>query len=155
MSTVAAANQSGQARGSGSARTPLPVAGGSGTEDGGAITVIVVPGETCGVAVVTGVARGVVVVAMGVEVAAGVAGVGEAPGVVVEVVVGEAAGVEVVRAAATSFTTLAWQVTREPPPLPEPLHWSMLTGSALVIVEVPVTVQVNPTLVPPLPEPLH
>lgn len=31
----------------------------------------------------------------------------------------------------------------------------MFTGRTAVAVEPPVTVQMNPTLVPPLPEPLH
>ena len=45
------------------------------------------------------------------------------------------------------------QVTRLPPPLPDPLHWLMVTGNAEDTVEGP-TVQVT-MAPPPLPEPLH
>jgi hypothetical protein len=69
--------------------------------------------------------------------------------------VADAVGVGVSGVAATKFDTLAVQLTSAPPPLPEPLHWSMFTGSVVVIVEDPDTVHMNATLVPPLPEPLH
>jgi hypothetical protein len=45
------------------------------------------------------------------------------------------------------------QVTRLPPPLPDPLHWLMVTGNADDAVEGP-TVQVT-VAPPPFPEPLH
>ena len=64
-------------------------------------------------------------------------------------------GVGVGGVAITTFETDALQITSEPPPLPDPLHWSMFTGSVEVIVDPVAPVQVNPTLVPPLPEPLH
>ena len=66
-----------------------------------------------------------------------------------------AVGVGVVDAGATSFVTVDSHLTSVPPPLPEPLHWSMFTGRVDVIVDPAVTVQRNSTLVPPLPEPLH
>ncbi len=63
--------------------------------------------------------------------------------------------VGVVAALTTSFVTDAWQFTSAPPPLPEPLHWSMFTGNVAVTVDDPVTEHTNLTLVPPFPEPLH
>ena len=83
--------------------------------------------------------------------------VGVAVGVAdpVGVAVGVAVGVGVSGVATTSFVTVAVQIVSAPPPLPEPLHWSMFTASVEVSVDPVVTVQTNPTLVPPLPEPLH
>ena len=51
------------------------------------------------------------------------------------------------------LTMLDEQVTRLPPPLPEPLHWLIVTSSADVVV--PVARQFSPTRVPPFAEPLH
>ncbi|CAN5530955.1 hypothetical protein BH20ACT2_BH20ACT2_22360 [soil metagenome] len=48
------------------------------------------------------------------------------------------------------------QVTRAPPPLPEPLHWFTVTGSAEDVVEPGETVHLTRMVPPPpLPEPLH
>ena len=55
--------------------------------------------------------------------------------------------------AATLLTTEAEQMTRPPPPSPEPLHWFIATAWADAIV--PVAWQVSWTSVPPLAEPLH
>jgi hypothetical protein len=47
-------------------------------------------------------------------------------------------------------------VTVPPPPFPEPLHWSTLTGSAEVSVEPGSTVHLTRSVPPPpVPEPLH
>ncbi len=69
--------------------------------------------------------------------------------------VGTAVGAGGPGAATTRFETVAWQMVSAPPPFAEPLHWSMFTASVVVVVDVPSTEQVKPTLVPPLPEPLH
>lgn len=69
--------------------------------------------------------------------------------------VGDATGVDTGGAAITRFVTVASHSVRAPPPLADPLHWSTLIASVEVVVEVPNTRQVNPTLVPPFPEPLH
>jgi hypothetical protein len=62
----------------------------------------------------------------------------------------------VVVAAAKTSATVAMQVTALPPPVAVPLHWLMVTGSA---VAAPVTVQAavgSPAYVPPpVTEPLH
>lgn len=84
------------------------------------------------------------------------------PDGVVGVVVGVTGGVVgvvgrvvvVVGAAAMKlFVSVVMQVTVLPPPLEEPLHWLMVTGSA---DEPPVTSHCTLVLAPPpLPEPLH
>ena len=58
-----------------------------------------------------------------------------------------------VGAARTLFDTFATQITRDPPPLAEPLHWLIVTAKAGDCVPTPL--QVSPTRVPPLAEPLH
>lgn len=108
------------------------------------------------VGVVEAVWVGVPVEAVPAGVADAVVPVGVADAVVpVGVDVADAVGVNVADPAATMLVTVALQFTSAPPPLPEPLHWSMFTGSVVVMVDPPVTVQTNPTLVPPFPEPLH
>jgi hypothetical protein len=47
------------------------------------------------------------------------------------------------------------QVTVLPPPLPDPLHWFTVTGSADVAVEVPVAHRSRNVPPPPFAEPLH
>jgi hypothetical protein len=85
-------------------------------------------------------------------------GVADAPGAADEPGVADAPGAadELGVADATvrmMLDTLAEQMTRDPPPLPEPLHWLIVT--LFVADSVPVAVQVSPTRVPPLAEPLH
>ncbi len=119
--------------------TGVPVGIGVDVEDGVPVAVAE------GVPVV--VAEGVpVVVAEGVPV---VVAVPEA------VAVADTLWVAVGVAARTWFVTVAVHCTSEPPPFAEPLHWSTFTGRVEVMVDAPVTVQANPTLVPPLPDPLH
>ena len=83
--------------------------------------------------------------------------VGEAAGDEVGLAAGVAAGVGVglAGAAVTLEVICARQTTTAPPPLPEPLHWLIVTGSAEFEVEVR-TVQVTRIVPPPpLPESLH
>ncbi len=92
---------------------------------------------------------------VGSTVAGGVgAAVGAAVGTAVGLAVGLAVGVGVATCA-NALVTVAEQFVRAPPPFAEPLHWSTFTRKPATVVEVVLTVQVNPTLVPPLPEPLH
>jgi hypothetical protein len=89
--------------------------------------------------------------------AGGLVGVGVPVGVVgvVGVVVGVVGSVVVVvgAAAVKSLVKLVEQVTVLPPPLAEPLHWLMVTGSADAP---PVTLHCTRVLAPPpFPEPLH
>ena len=57
--------------------------------------------------------------------------------------------------ARTRFVRDAVQVTVAPPPLPEPLHWSIVTGIAALLVD-DVTVHCTRRVAPPpLPEELH
>jgi hypothetical protein len=108
-----------------------------------------------GVAEADGVALGVLVgLAVGVVDAVG-------DGVLVGVVLGDGVadvdGVadDVGAGAVTALlVTVDRQVTREPPPLAEPLHWSTVMRSDALCVEAGATVQVT-VLPPPLPEPLH
>ena len=138
---------------------PLPVAGGRGAVGGATTTVGVDVADAAGVGAADSVGDGVpdavgvdVADAVGVEVAEPV-GVDVADPVGVDVA--DPVGVGVSDVEATKFVTVAVQLTSAPPPLPEPLHWSTFTGSVVVIVDAPVTMHANPTLVPPLPEPLH
>jgi hypothetical protein len=139
----------------------LPVAGGRGA----GVLVTVATGVPVTVDVATGVLVGIgvdvedgvpVVGAVGVPeaVAEGVV-VTVAEGVPVAVAVADTLWVAVGVGARTWFVTVAVHCTSEPPPFAESLHWSMFIGSVVVMVDPPVTVQTNPTLVPPLPEPLH
>ncbi|MDQ3149511.1 MAG: hypothetical protein M3Q38_06270, partial [Chloroflexota bacterium] len=48
---------------------------------------------------------------------------------------------------------LAEQITNDPPPLAESLHWLIVTPWAAAWV--PTAVQIRPTSVPPLADPLH
>jgi hypothetical protein len=47
------------------------------------------------------------------------------------------------------------QVTKPPPPLPEPLHWSTVTGRAEVSVDGATSHWTRMVAPPPLPDPLH
>jgi len=142
---------------------PIGVAEGDTGVDVGVVTVgegvrgaVGVPvGVAVAVAVVEGVAEPVGV-PLGVAVAVAVVeGVADPVGVALGVVVTEGVPVGTTTVGGiTWFETVAWHVTSAPPPLPEPLHWSMWIGSVAVVVE-PETVQTNPTLVPPFPDPLH
>ena len=66
---------------------------------------------------------------------------------------GPALGVAVGVTVTALLATLAEQMTRDPPPLAELLHWLTVTTWAEAIV--PVAVQVSPTRVPPFADPLH
>ncbi|HVE64553.1 MAG TPA: hypothetical protein VNB94_12225 [Mycobacteriales bacterium] len=110
-----------------------------------------------GVAVLLGVGAPVGV-PVGVTVGV-LAGVGEPLGVADEVGVGvgvpEAAGAGVAVAARTVLVTEDAHLTVAPPPLPELLHWSMVTGSAAAWVEGSTVHWTRIVPPPPLPEPLH
>lgn len=143
----------------------LPVAGGRGVEE----TAGTFPaGVLSGLAVaLAGVGEASPRVGTGVPVVTGVTDApgdvaGEATGLVPGAAVGEEFGVTVAPGGvvgegvvATSFTTVTSQTTSAPPPFAEPLHWSIFRGSAWVMLEPGVTLQVKRTFVPPLPEPLH
>jgi hypothetical protein len=53
------------------------------------------------------------------------------------------------------LVTLDEQMTTAPPPLPEPTHWLMVTGSAAVFVDVVTVHRTRLVPPPPLPELLH
>ena len=117
------------------------------------LSFVLVDGSCAGATAVGGVAVGATT-ATGAGVAVGAA-VGAVVGAVVGAAVGAPVGVGVTGAATTTELTVAWHRTSAPPPFAEPLHWSTLTGSTEVVVELVVTVQTKPTLVPPFPELLH
>ncbi len=131
----------------------VPVVVAIGVAEAVADGVVVTVAEGVPVVVAEGVpvvvAEGVpVVVAKGVPVVV-------AEGVPVVVAVADTLWVAVGVAARTWFVTVAVHCTSEPPPFAESLHWATCTSSVEVMVDPPVTVQANPTLVPPFPEPLH
>jgi hypothetical protein len=53
------------------------------------------------------------------------------------------------------LVTLAVQTTVAPPPLPDPTHWLIVTGSAAVLVDVVTVHRTRRVPPPPLPELLH
>jgi hypothetical protein len=87
--------------------------------------------------------------------------VGTGFGELVRVAVGRGLVVGVAVAVGEGATEMMWLVTEDeqmtiaPPPLPDPTHWLMVTGSAAVFVDV-VTVHLTRLVPPPpLPELLH
>lgn len=85
------------------------------------------------------------------------AAVGATVGATVGTAVGAAVGAVVGAAEGTGtpfrLSMFEEQITRPPPPEPEPLHWLIVTLNASDWV--PVAVQVSSTNVPPLADPLH
>src|SRR5437868_3584413 len=125
----------------------FPVRGGLGWR-GGPTSCGTVGGTTTG-GVVTTVDPGRVTpgpAAIGVAADGAAAAVGTAVGVTTTTTAGTGVAVAgtTVAARMTSLVTVARQVVRAPPPLAEPLHWSMLIGSAAVVVEPAPASQVKP-----------
>lgn len=74
-------------------------------------------------------------------------------GALVALGVGLGVGGGVTESATRRFVMFAEQMTRDPPPLAELLHWLILTSPS--DDRVPVAVHCSPTSVPPFAEPLH
>ena len=70
-------------------------------------------------------------------------------------VVDVGAGVVGPGAAVITYVSEAVHMTVAPPPFPEPLHWSTVTRSTAVSVEVVTVHRTRIVAPPPLPEPLH